>query len=384
MTSAITNNNESIRNPMKLKPILIILTLALFAFVLSACAGGSRGTVATSWPGVTADEDTAYLALERQVYAINISNGMEKWRYPAEPDNAVTFFAAPTLTSDGQLLVGGYNNILYSLDPKTGLENWKFSQSGNRFIGSALAREQGIFAPNADNQLYALDSKGNLRWKFPTAGPLWAKPSTDPDCTCIFLSSMDHELYSIDAETGVKNWQTGPMGGSFAGTPTLSADGTLYAGSYANEMLAINSENGKVLWRTPTSDWVWGGPALHDDHLYFGVLDGTFYALNTADGSLVWQKEFAGRITETPLISDGNIYFTTSEGSVNAIDLNGNQIWSKNEVTLQGTVIPFKKLFTAPVAAGDLILIAQSGVDQILVALDTDGNPKWAFVPEKK
>jgi len=329
------------------------------------------------------NDDTAYLALERQIYAIDTSNGTELWRFPIEANNNITFYAAPTLTDDGQLIVGGYNNILYSLDPQTGLENWSFSQAANRYIGSTLAREQGIFAPNADNQLYALDTTGNLRWKFPTSGPLWAMPTTDLDCTCIFLSSMDHQLYSIDAATGVKNWQTGPVGGSFSGTPTLSEEGILYAGTYANEMLAIDAKDGNVLWRIPTSNWVWGGPALQDDRLYFGVLDGTFYAVNTADGSIAWEKKFDGRITETPLISEGTIYFTTSEGWVHAIDLDGSPVWSKNEVILQGTEIAFQKLFTSPVAAGDLILIAQSGADEVLTALDSNGNPKWAFVPTK-
>ena len=67
---------------------------------LSACAGGV--TTATSWPGLTVDDKYAYVAYNTQVYAVDLVNGTERWRYPAEPDNNVTFYADPTLSEDGR------------------------------------------------------------------------------------------------------------------------------------------------------------------------------------------------------------------------------------------------------------------------------------------
>ncbi len=228
----------------------------------------------------------------------------------------MTFFAPPTLTPGGDLLVAGYDHKLYSLDKSTGAQKWAFAEAKKQYIDGPLAVEEGIFAPNADDTLYALDAQGNLRWKFTTGGPQWSRPTADPDCTCLYLATMDHRLYAIDARTGNANWQTGDLGGAMVGRPALSADGKLFIGTFGSEMLAIDAENGEIVWRLSTSHWVWAGPTLVDDRLYFGALDGTFYAVNASDGAILWQKQFEGKITESPLVTAEAIYFTTDSGSV--------------------------------------------------------------------
>ena len=366
---------------MKLKSIHLLLILFATAFVVSGCAGGG-GSLATSWPGLTADGDTAYMAYNQHVYAVNLENGVEKWRFPTETDRAITFYAAPSLTTDGQLLVGGYNNTLYSLDPTSGAEKWSYLDSEDRYIGSNLAADQGIFAPNADAYLYALDNQGKFRWNFATQGPLWAKPVTDTACTCIYLTSMDHRVYSIDAQTGRVNWQTDDLGGSMVGSPALSSDGVLYVGTFASEVIALNAENGEILWRIPTSDWVWGAPVLKDDRLYFGVLDGNFYAVDAGSGENLWGPFQAdGTIPDSPLVTDEAIYFTTQTGSLYGFNLDGSPLLSPNPKILGG------KLATGPVQAGELVLIAQTDANKVpvsLLALDINGNPKWTFTPETK
>jgi eukaryotic-like serine/threonine-protein kinase len=134
-----------------------------------------------------------------------------------------------------------------------------------------------------------------------------------------------------------------------------------------------------VIWKTPTTDWVWGGPILKNNILYFGDLNGTFYALDTTNGSVKWQQQFDGAITNSPLVTDDRIYFTTEAGSIFALDLSGKTI----KTTSVGEKL---KLNATPVKAGDLILVAvaQTGTDQLMVAYDTDLNQQWAFVPETK
>jgi eukaryotic-like serine/threonine-protein kinase len=361
---------------MKIKITSLFLVLIIGALFLTGCAGGAGQASATSWPGLSADDTTAYVAYNRHVYAVDLTNGLEKWRFPVTQDNKRSFYATPTLTTDGQLLTGSYENILFSVDPKTGTEKWQYADADNRYIAAPLAVEQVIFAPNANNNLYAMDLQGNLLWTYSTAGPLWATPATDPDCKCIYLPSMDHTLYSIDAKSGKLNWQTQALGGSIVGTPAYGS-GVLYVGTFANELLALNANNGQVIWRTPTKDWVWGGPILNNNILYFGDLSGAFFALDATNGSVKWQQQFVGAITQSPLIADDKIYFTTDPGSVYALDLNGTTLWNKN----LGEKV---KAFTSPVKAGDLILVAQIGTDGLLVAFDAQGNQKWVFTPETK
>jgi outer membrane protein assembly factor BamB len=357
-----------------MKSKLIFLILILFSLILTACAGGGAGT-ASSWPGLSADADNAYVAYNQHIYAVNLSNGLETWRFPAEGNAKITFYAAPAISPDGQLLVGDYSNIFHSVNPANGQENWSFSEANDRYVGSALAVDERIFAPNAGHSLYALDIKGNLVWSFETEGPLWASPTTDTNCDCIYLPSMDHHLYAINAQTGNQEWVSEDFGGSIVGVPALSEDGVLYIGTFNSELLAINSQDGSIIWRKTTNDWVWGGPQLKDGVLYFGDLGGTVYAMDAKTGELKWQVPLEGDITEPPLVTDDAIYVANENGILNALDLNGNKLWNK---TFTG------KLYTSPVKAGDLILVTQTGGDELLFALDANGNQKWAFIPEKK
>jgi len=362
---------------MKPKYLLFLLTLAILTILLSGCAGGGA-TTASSWPGLTLDEETAYLAYNTFVYAIQLSNGSLKWRYPSEANRTASFYADPALSPDGQLIVGGYNHVLYSLDPKTGNMMWDFLQAKNRYIASPLVSEQGIFAPNSDDKLYALDLSGNLRWTFNTNGESWARPVSGQACDCIYLASMDHHLYALDRADGSVIWQSEDLGGAIVGIPALSETGSLYIGTFNSELLALNSLNGKILWRVPTEDWVWSGPTLAGDRLFVGDLAGNFYALNAGNGGTIWQLtpgQLDGPIVGSPLVIDDSIYFGSESGTLYALDTSGAIQWTQ---TTGG------KIYTSPKQAGDLILVAPIQSEELLIAFDRDGAKKWAFVPEPK
>jgi eukaryotic-like serine/threonine-protein kinase len=359
---------------MKLHRLVILTIILILSTLLTACTG--EAGLATSWPGLTADENTAYLAFSNQMYAVALDTGAERWRFPAESDNRITLFADPSLSPDGQLIAGGYNNTLYSLDPQSGQVRWEFTQAGNKYLASPLAIEQGIFAPNADNNVYALDLNGNLLWTFNTEGEFWAKPVTDPGCDCIYLTSMDHRIYAIDPANGSLKWESEELGGAIVGSPALGDSGVLYVGTFGREILAVNAEDGSVIWRTPTGGWVWSGPALAGDNLYVGDLDGNFYAMRAADGQIVWSltpEQLNGAIVGSPLVVEDTLYFSSESGSVYALDTGGRILWTQE---IGG------RMLAAPVLAGDLLLVAPNQADLQLFALNLDGTRRWTFAPQ--
>jgi outer membrane protein assembly factor BamB len=362
---------------MKTSKFRILIILLLFSSLLAACAGGA--TTATSWPGVTVDleRETVYVAYNTHLYAVNLAGGTEKWRFPAEADNKITFFAAPALSEDGQLILGGYDNLLYSLDPANGQQNWSFDGAEQRYVAASLTNGETIFAPNSDNNLYVLNLSGRLRWQHTAEHSRWGTPVTDGEV--VYAPSMDHHLYALRFETGDLVWKTDDLGGAIAGDPTFSPDGVIYVGTFGSELLAID-QDGRTLWRVQATGWVWSGPALDGETLYFGDLGGTLFAVNAADGSVIWQvkPDTSERpaISDSPLLVDDTLYFVTEGGNIYAVDATtGNTRWTKN--------IEKGKLYTAPVVAGDTILIAPVGTDAILYAFDTNGNPKWQFTPAK-
>jgi outer membrane protein assembly factor BamB len=310
---------------------------------------------------------------------VNLSNGTQKWRFPAEPDNRNSFYAPPAISPDNQLITGGYNHILYSLDPADGSVNWEFAGATNRYIATPLVEQSGIYAPAADETLYALDLAGQSRWELATPGESWAAPVTDESCSCLYLTSLNHLVFAVDPTRGSQIWESQSLGGSVVGSPAHDPEGVLYVGTFGNEVIAMNTkENGKVIWRAPTEGWVWSGPTLADGRLYAGDLNGNLYAFNAGDGTEIWQvaaDKLDGKIVGSPLVIEQDIYIGTESGKLFNLDTSGNIKWTQ---TLTG------KLYTSPVAAGDLILAAATGSEELLTAFNREGAKQWSFLPEPK
>jgi len=363
---------------MKVKHLVLISLAALLAGLLSACTNGSVGS---SWPGMTADEDAVYLSGGAYVYAIRLNDGTEMWHYPEKADNKRLFFAAPVLTPDGQLIVGsgGSNYTLYSLNPKNGSENWGFGEAKDRWVGSPLVGDDIIYAPNSDGELYALDFNGKRLWTFTAGGPLWAQPISDSQL--IYVASLDHRLYAIDPQSPTDNegrkeaaWAI-ELDGAIAGAPAASTDGLLYVGSVGASLTAIDMASHDIRWSAPTDKGVWSGPTLDGKTLFFGDLSGKFYSLNAEDGSRNWEPQQPdGSIVGSPSVMAGYVIFTTETGSVYALDRNGETAWTK---------MVGGKIYTAPLTAGDLILVAPMQAEFLLAALDKDGHQAWTFQPQK-
>jgi outer membrane protein assembly factor BamB len=144
------------------KRLILILLIALGALALSACSGQAA---VNTWHGLAADADRAYVSAGSFIYAVDVKNGSEVWRYPAKADAKFMYFATPVLTTDGQLLIGsvGTKHDFISLDPATGKEKWAkpFSDGKGTWVASPLVLNDTIYAPNDDGFLYILDMQGN-------------------------------------------------------------------------------------------------------------------------------------------------------------------------------------------------------------------------------
>ena len=354
------------------KFLVLILILVVVTLSLSACSGSGRRLSASGWAGLTADQDTAYLAAGAQVYAVNLNNGSLKWQYPVEIDakSDASFYAAPVLTDDGQLIVGGYDGVLYSLDPANGSVNWTYAKAEGRYVGSPLVTPDGIFAPSSDGNLYAISLKGVELWKpFQTEEPIWATPSITENCDCIYIASMDHHIYAVSPKNGTQLWKSEDLGGSIVDAPSIVGS-ILYTGTFANEIIAIDLDSHKIIWRFETQDWAWASPVVDGDQIYASDISGSFYALDSETGEQVWQIQPGGEIVSAPLVIDETIYFGTADGAFIIIDRDGT-IQQNN--TLPG------KLYTGLVAGENLVLVAPTEHDSLLLGYDPSGVQKWDF-----
>lgn len=354
---------------MKTKRFSLIFVLLAASLLLSACGGS---ITASSWPGISTDQSIVFVANGGQLFGLNSGDGSVLWKYPEKADIRKPFYASPTLSADGQLLVGDYDHTLYSLDPKTGSVKWTFGDAKGRYIASPLATETSIYAPCADDHLYALDLSGKLQWKFEAKSALWAKPVMAG--SVLYVPSMDHFLYALDSTSGKQLWSV-DLGGAALGSPALSADGkSVMIGTIAKEMLSVATDTGKILWRFTTTGSIWAQPVVVDQNAYFGDLSGEFFAVDTTTGKQTWKIQPGGSIIGSALIDGDALVFSTETGSLVSVGTDGKIQWNR---TVSG------KLYTTPLKIGDRYLVGLVKADQILIALDASGNQAWAFTPSK-
>lgn len=353
---------------MIIKRFTKILPIIVIGLLLSSCGSD---VAAGSWPGISFDEKTGnvYVAFGQAVYNLQLDNGAERWHYPAERQANFTTFASPQLTEDGQLLVAGYDQTLYSLDPANGSSNWTFAGATNRYIGSPLITPDIIYAPNSDGKLYALDPNGSLLWTFATEQPLWSQPVLVG--TVLVVSSTDHKVYALDAQNGEEIWSL-DAGGAIVSSPSVSDDGFVFVGTLDQNVSAIDVGTGRVAWTFGTPGWVWGSPAYSDAQLYVGDLEGTVIALDATSGREIWSVDTEGAITGAPLVLNDHVYVINENGQVISFTLDGTIQWTKNiEAAIYGS----------PIAAGDLLLIGVGTTDSVVTAMDQNGDTVWTFVP---
>ncbi len=350
---------------------LTLIILALSVLFLTACTGGSN-LAASSWPGVTVTESNVYVSFGKFVYALSASAGQEVWRFPEEPENTQTFFAAPALSADGtQLIVAGYDKILYNVDPETGeLAGWTFAGASNRYIADVLVTDSGIFAANGDGSVYALDFAGNNLWEddYDTGEPIWTSPAQDGGI--LYFASLDHQLHAVDIASGAQVW-TRDLGTASTGVPAI-LDGVLYTGTFGSRVFALDAATGEEIWVFETQDWVFGSVAASGGVVYAGDVGGNLYAIDAVSGDEIWRFPVEGGIYGGPLVIDDVVYFGTDTGQFYAVS-GGDLVWP---YTAAG------KIYNQARFNGEYIIMPPIEGDALLTPLDTAATARWTFTPE--
>jgi outer membrane protein assembly factor BamB len=357
----------------KRKSTLIVLIVVLSA-LLAGCTGGT--TAPAGWPTSLVVDKTIFTASGSHVYAVNAETGVETWRFPVKPEGTIIFGAAPILVG-GQLIAGDYEFRLHSLNPDSGGEIWVNKDATGRWIGSPLAVGDLILAPNADHNLYAINSNGIVQWKFTAKNGLWNQPVTDGKS--VFVSSMDKNLYALNPKTGKVLWSV-ELGGSVLFSQTLGDDGILYIATINKEILAISPDSGKIIWKAKTNGVVWEPVAVKDGTLYAGDQSGKVFALSTKDGSKTWEIDTGGSVIGGPVLTEKGLYFGTgfvngeNPGEAMLVSTGGQKVWSQ---PVGG------KLYSRPVVSGNLVVFGVFEGDITLAALDENGKIVWNFTPSK-
>lgn len=368
---------------MKFSRPLLLALFALLALSLSACGRAP----ATNWPGLSSDGSAAYLSEGAKIYAINLQTGQDllvndkPLRFPAE-NLTTTFYAAPGLLPNAQMVVGNASQSEFSLywfDQATGAPTHTYSEVKKPWFASPLVVGENIYAAGGDGILYAFGMDGAPQWKFQASEhALWATPSSDGKT--LYLGTLDHFLYAISLESGKQVWKV-KLDNGLLSSPAIDGQ-TLYVGTLSGKLYALKAADGSTLWQTDLQGGIWSAPTLNEngDRLYLGTVQntsGTFYILNAADGSpLKTLARETGSIVASPLVLADQVIYVTDSGDIVWLTPEGESL--RQPVNLKNA-----KLYTQPLLVGERILVAPMNYPNLLLAYDLNGAQTWAYTPQQ-
>jgi len=379
---------------MKFNRMLLLVFAGLISVLLTACGAAPLA----NWPGMTSDGKNVYLSNGQVVYTVKVSDGTEltttatdgssvSMRFPPKLDSAPlfyvapTFYGAPALTPDGQMILGDASTLtnvhsIYSVDPATDSTKWTFAEAKGNWIAGAVVSTDAIYAAAGDGKVYAIDFKGKKLWDVNVSDhALWTSPVTDGKL--VYVATLAHDVIALDPTTGEQRWKK-TLDNAIIGAPAISADGMLYVGTLSGNLYAINAAEGSQVWLTQLQGGIWSTPALDGDTLYVGTSNGTagkFYAINPADGKLLRTIDDTGAIVASPLITKDQVIYVTEEGHINFFHKDGSR-------SIPVISIENAKIYTTPILVGDLILIAPMNAPFILAAYNQTGVQQWTFAPK--
>lgn len=354
---------------MKFSKLNGLFVIIIGSFLLSACGALPM----SSWPGVSvsAQGNYVYAAYAAGVFKVDAANGNMVWRYPEKADNAKQFYAAPASDSSGLVVIGDYEFTLFGLDSETRAEKWTNTNAKSQWVASPLIVNNLVVAPSADGTVYALSlTDGKTAWKFSAGASFWAKPVSDGKI--VYISSMDHYLYALKLSDGSLVWKTDLKAAGVYGV-NLTDDGHIYLSTLGNEVLALTANRGDILWRFATKGNPWAVPVVKDGVVYVGDLSNKAYAIASDTGKSIWEVDVPGPIASSPALTTNGMIYAAETGDVFELSYSGKKDWNQ---TING------KLYTAPVVAGEMVVVGVTSGDKnlLLVGYDFSGKQIWTFV----
>ncbi len=263
------------------------------------------------------------------VFAVNAKKGDIVWtkslNYPLR--------IAP-LIADGKVFIQSADNKFFALDEKSGEILWQYDimLENTTLVGGSVP----AYCKDLD-MIIAGFSSGELQTFNASIGsPLWSdilisnrqaysstflntiKASPIVEGETIYAFSNGNVLASIDARTGLRNWEK-ELGGK--NTPLLAGN-TLYVVTNDRDLLAINKADGNILWAKPLdfgkkpNDVVASAPIMLSNRLIVALSNGMVYTFDPKTGEQLSSVDLDYELNSSPIAADEYIIFVTSKAKL--------------------------------------------------------------------
>lgn len=241
--------------------------------------------------------DVLYVSdLRGRVQAMAAADGKRLW----ERDLKLEVTAGVGF-GDDLVLVGTRKGVVVALDKNTGREQWR-AQAASEILAPPAAEAGITVAQSADGKLTAFSSAAGKRlWTFERSEPALslrgtAAPTIVSDAVLTGFASG--KLAAVGLRDGRVLWEipvAQPQGRSEierlvdVDGPVLLAGRLLLSAAYQGKIVAVNLENGRLLWSRDISTYA--ALAADGGNVYVSDTRGHVYALDLSTGATVWKQD---------------------------------------------------------------------------------------------
>lgn len=272
-----------------------------------------------------------------------------------------------------------------------------FAVAWRTSIGDGNSRSGRISAPPvmAQGRVFVLDASANLTvldaasgrtlWRFDTrpgdergGGGSGGGAAVEGDK--VYIATGYAQIIALEAESGKEIWRT-PLSAPFRSNPT-TGNGRVYAVSTDNQIHALDAATGRKLWQhagITESAGLYGGssPILAGSMLVAGLSSGEVFALRADNGRVLWSDSLASQartdavsaladLRGFPVVDRGQVIVASHAGRLADIDLrSGARIWEQSYGS-----------FNPPWVAGEFLFLVTTENDLLCVAR-RDGRVRW-------
>ena len=252
------------------------------------------------------DQGLVYFGSEdKKLYAVSLRSGKLLWEYRAEGP-----IRSSPCVAEGHVFVGADDGFLHAVNINTHRRTWRVD-SIEAVRSSPYVTDEGVYFGCESGEFFKLDFRGEIKWRFRAKRAITSSPVESQGV--VFFTSLDSNLYALDARSGWVIWRF-RLGKGSVSSPCVS-DKYIYVGSADGNIYCLDSRSGREVWRYGTEHQVSSSPTIYKGSVYCGSADGNVYCLDQLSGKLRWKYSTGGAITATPYIDNDMLYI----GSVDHI-----------------------------------------------------------------
>ncbi|MCE5199749.1 PQQ-binding-like beta-propeller repeat protein [bacterium] len=276
----------------------------------------------------------------------------------------------------GRVCYFACGTYLYAIDLDTGNKKWQYPSEqplSSPIKSTPAIYEDNIYFSSVDGNLYCIDAEtGRFEWAFQTRGPIRCSPVVIDGV--VYVAADDNSVYAIDAETGDATWNRPFVAKDDFAQGIAIGSGMAVVACMDGNLYGLSLSTGKLRWMARLSEApVRTAPIIVDNQVVMAI-GGVIYGFTVRSGQMKWMIKLPHDAAASPASDGVDIYIPCTDKKIYAYTLTGRQPTMKWTSPADiGT-----NLMSNPIVADKVVFVA--GSKGTIAGYSTeDGSLKWRY-----